>query len=70
MDRKLVNIFSQAFMECYDIESMFRFIWIMGTIANRPILIEQLWHNYNRLIEIINAEYDNIKVLFAIIINI
>ncbi|XP_047352693.1 dynein beta chain, ciliary-like [Vespa velutina] len=63
LDRKLVNIFSQAFMECYDIESMFRFIWIMGTIANRPILIEQLWHNYNRLIEIINTEYDNIKIV-------
>ncbi|XP_015187538.1 PREDICTED: dynein beta chain, ciliary-like [Polistes dominula] len=63
MDRKLVNIFNEAFMECYDVESMFRFIWIIGTIANRPILMEQLWHNYNRLVEIINDEYDNIKII-------
>ncbi|KAI4487640.1 hypothetical protein M0802_011953 [Mischocyttarus mexicanus] len=63
MDRKLVNIFNQAFMECHDIESIFRFIWIIGTIANRPILMEQLWHNYDRLIKIINDEYDNFKVI-------
>ncbi|KAK2582958.1 hypothetical protein KPH14_009015 [Odynerus spinipes] len=63
MDRKLANIFNQAFMECYDMESMFRFIWIIGTIANRPVLLEQLWHNYDRLIKIINTEYDEAKVI-------
>lgn len=34
----------------------------MGTIANRPLIMAQLWHNYETIIDRMNAHFDKIKV--------
>ncbi|XP_076548684.1 dynein beta chain, ciliary isoform X2 [Osmia lignaria lignaria] len=63
-DRRLASIFDQAFAECHDLESMFKFIWMIGSIANRPIIMAQLWHNYEDLIQRIDQQFSDIKIIF------
>lgn len=63
-DRRLASIFDQAFAECYNLESFFKFVWIMGVIANRPIIMAQLWHNYEEIIQRVDRHFSDIKVLF------
>ncbi|XP_018352750.1 PREDICTED: dynein heavy chain 9, axonemal-like [Trachymyrmex septentrionalis] len=63
-DRQLANIFDQAFSEGHNAEIMFKIIWILGSIANRPIIMAQLWHNYERLLNKIHDHFDDIKVIF------
>ncbi|XP_018058898.1 PREDICTED: dynein heavy chain 9, axonemal [Atta colombica] len=63
-DRQLANIFDQAFSECHNTEIMFKIIWILGSMANRPIIMAQLWHNYERLLQRIHDHFDDIKVIF------
>lgn len=65
-DRQLANIFDQAFSECHNTEIMFKIIWILGSMANRPIIMAQLWHNYERLLQRIHDHFDDIKVLYNI----
>ncbi|RLU17527.1 hypothetical protein DMN91_009762 [Ooceraea biroi] len=63
-DRELANLFDQAFSECHNTEIMFKLIWIMGSMSNRPIIMAQLWHNYERLLERIHRHFDDIKIIF------
>ncbi|XP_077280935.1 dynein beta chain, ciliary-like isoform X2 [Temnothorax americanus] len=63
-DRELANIFDQVFSECHNTEIIFKAIWILGSMANRPIIMAQLWHNYERLLQIIHRHFDDIKVIF------
>ncbi|KAK1137302.1 hypothetical protein K0M31_001815 [Melipona bicolor] len=63
-DRRLASIFDQAFAECHNLESFFKFVWIMSVIANRPIIMAQLWHNYEEIIQRVDQHFSNIKILF------
>ncbi|EGI59469.1 Dynein beta chain, ciliary [Acromyrmex echinatior] len=63
-DRQLANIFDQAFSECHNTETMFKIIWILGSMVYRPIIMAQLWHNYERLLQRIHNHFDDVKVIF------
>ncbi|KAL0116299.1 hypothetical protein PUN28_011253 [Cardiocondyla obscurior] len=63
-DRVLANIFDQIFSESPNTETTFKIMWILGSMANRPIIMAQLWHNYERLLQKIHNDLDNIKVVF------
>ncbi|XP_076387377.1 dynein beta chain, ciliary-like [Megachile rotundata] len=63
-DRRLASLFDQAFADCHDLESSFKFIWMMGSIANRPIILSQLWHNYEDLMQRIDQHFSDTKVIF------
>ncbi|XP_046432396.1 dynein beta chain, ciliary-like [Neodiprion fabricii] len=63
-DRRLASVFDQAFLECHNVESMFKLVWIMGPVALRPIILSQLWPNYERLFSEIHVHMDTVKVLF------
>ncbi|XP_076235061.1 dynein beta chain, ciliary [Calliopsis andreniformis] len=63
-DRRLASIFDQVFAECHSLESIFKYIWIIGSIANRPVIMAQLWHNYEALVEYMNKYFDDIKMMF------
>ncbi|XP_017887523.2 dynein beta chain, ciliary-like [Ceratina calcarata] len=63
-DRRLASIFDQVFAECHNIEASFKFIWMIGVIGNRPIIMAQLWHNYKEVIDKTNVAFDNVKQLF------
>jgi len=66
-DRELATLFDQAFSECHNTEIMFKLTWVIGSMSNRPIIMAQLWHNYENLIEKIHMNFDNIKVRYAIL---
>lgn len=61
-DRRLASVFDQAFLECNDVESKFKLIWIMGAIALRPVILSQLWPYYERLISDMHFHMDTVKV--------
>ncbi|XP_050446950.1 dynein beta chain, ciliary-like [Cataglyphis hispanica] len=63
-DRQIANIFDQTFSECHNLETMFKVIWIIGSMANRPIIMTQLWHNYEKLLRRIHNLFDDIKIIF------
>ncbi|CAK9799022.1 Dynein beta chain, ciliary [Anthophora plagiata] len=63
-DRRLASIFAQVFAECHNLESIFKFIWMMGLIANRPVIMAQLWHCYENVIERAHRHFNNIKGIF------
>ncbi|XP_025160705.1 dynein beta chain, ciliary-like [Harpegnathos saltator] len=63
-DRELASIFDRAFSECHNTEIMFKLMWIIGSMGNRPIIVAQLWHNYEKLLQRIHDHFDNIKVIF------
>lgn len=68
-DRRLASVFDQAFLECHNVESMFKLIWIMGGIALRPVILTQLWPNYERLMSQIHEHMDIVKVSKKRIVN-
>lgn len=61
-DRRLASIFDKAFMECHNLEGMFKLIWILGPIASRPIIQTQLWPHYENLLSTIHSHFDYVKV--------
>lgn len=61
-DRRLASIFDQAFAECHNLESFFKFTWMIGYIANRPIIMTQLWHNYEEMIQKVDDYLSHVKV--------
>ncbi|XP_014471080.1 PREDICTED: dynein beta chain, ciliary-like [Dinoponera quadriceps] len=63
-DRELASIFDRAFSECHNTEIMFKLMWIIGSMGNRPIVMAQLWHNYEKLLQRIHERFDDIKVIF------
>ncbi|XP_076749597.1 dynein beta chain, ciliary-like [Xylocopa sonorina] len=63
-DRRLASIFDQAFAECHNLFAYFKFIWIISFISNRPIIMSQLWHNYEEVIERADRSFSNAKALF------
>lgn len=63
-DRRLGAIFSQAFDECYTLESIFKLIAIMGVLVDRPLIGKEVLHKYSRILELFNEELDSVKVTF------
>ncbi|KAK0087408.1 hypothetical protein PV325_001063 [Microctonus aethiopoides] len=63
-DRRLASIFDKAFMECHNLEGMFKLIWILGPIASRPIIQTQLWPHYENLLSTIHSHFDDVKQIF------
>ncbi|XP_031848127.1 dynein beta chain, ciliary [Nomia melanderi] len=63
-DRRLASIFEQAFAECHNLESAFKIIWMLGSIANRPVIMSQLWDNYENVVERMDRHFSNVKILF------
>ncbi|KAG7187946.1 hypothetical protein KM043_013908 [Ampulex compressa] len=62
-DRRLASVLDQALVECHNTEATYKLIWIIGSLANRPIVMAQLWHNYERLLRRIHKHFHNIKMI-------
>lgn len=63
-DRRLAAIFEQAFDECYNLESMFKLLNIMGTLIEHPIIQNGVAEKLDRIIDMFEAEIDMVKVIF------
>lgn len=64
LDRRLAAIFEQAFDECYNLESTFKLLNIIGTLIERPIIQEGVAEKLNKIIVMFEEEIDTVKILF------
>lgn len=64
LDRRLAAIFEQAFDECYNLESMFKLLNIIGTLLERPLIQEGVGQKVDRIIVMFEEEVDTVKTLF------
>ncbi|RZC39341.1 MT, DHC N2, AAA 7, DHC N1 and/or AAA 9 domain containing protein [Asbolus verrucosus] len=63
-DKRLAAIFCQAFDDCYNLESIFKLLAIVGNLLERTVIRNELTPKYVRIIEIFNEELDTVKVIF------
>ncbi|XP_046391607.1 dynein beta chain, ciliary-like [Ischnura elegans] len=63
-DRRLASIFSQAYDDCHNLESIFKLIYIAGSLADRPIIYQEVTPKHSRLIKLLNEEVDVVKEIF------
>ncbi|KAJ8945230.1 hypothetical protein NQ318_011210 [Aromia moschata] len=63
-DRRLAAIFTQAFDECYNLESLFKFLNIVGSLVNRPIIHAELTVKYHTIIDMLNYDVDVVKSIY------
>lgn len=64
LDRRLAAIFEQAFDECYNLESTFKLLNIIGTLIERPIIQGGVVEKLEKIIYMFEAEVDTVKILF------
>ncbi|CAH1960839.1 unnamed protein product [Acanthoscelides obtectus] len=64
LDRRLAAIFSQAFDDCYNLESVFKLINVIGNLINRPPINKEITVKFPVIIEFFNDELDTVKKLY------
>lgn len=63
-DKRLATIFSQAFDDCYNLESSLKFISIIGNLLERPVIRAEITPKYSKILDIFNNELDTVKVIY------
>ncbi|XP_018562388.1 dynein beta chain, ciliary-like [Anoplophora glabripennis] len=63
-DRRLAAVFAQAYDDCYNLESIFKFINVLGTLINRPAISNEVTIKYHQIIDNFNSELDIVKELY------
>ncbi|XP_039284796.1 dynein beta chain, ciliary [Nilaparvata lugens] len=64
LDRRMAAIASLAFDECHNLEQIFKMLYVMGSILERPIISVEVSPKYPRIIRLLNEEVDSVKNLF------
>ncbi|KAF2900340.1 hypothetical protein ILUMI_05842 [Ignelater luminosus] len=64
LDQRLAAIFEQVFDDCYNLESIFKFINITGSILERPIIKAVMNPKYEKIITLFNEELDTVKLTY------
>lgn len=64
LDRRLAAIFEQAFDECYNLEAVFKFLNVMGTLYERPIIHAQVSKKIDIIKEMFDGELNVIKIIY------
>lgn len=63
-DRRLAAIFSQAFDDCYNLETMFKYLNVVGSMFSRPYISQLVTEKYPVITEMLNDELDIVKELY------
>lgn len=63
-DRRLAAIFAQAYEDCYNLESIFKFINVLGPLINRKAINDEVTVKYHKIIDQFNFELDTVKELY------
>ncbi|XP_072155544.1 dynein beta chain, ciliary isoform X1 [Bemisia tabaci] len=58
LDRRLASILCQAFDDCFNLESVFKLIEIVGSVLERPLIKEEFKSKYQIIVDMLNAELD------------
>nr|CAH7754609.1 unnamed protein product [Callosobruchus chinensis] len=64
LDRRLAAIFAQAFDDCYNLESIFKLINVIGNLINRPAINSEVTVKFPIIIDFFNNELDTVKKLY------
>lgn len=64
LDQRLAAIFEQVFDDCHNMESVFKFINIAGTLIERPAIDAVLSLKYGKIITLFNQELDTVKKIY------
>nr|CAI5828900.1 unnamed protein product [Callosobruchus analis] len=64
LDRRLAAIFAQAFDDCYNLESIFKMINVIGNLIHRPAINSEVTVKFPVIIEFFNHELDTVKKLY------
>ncbi|CAH0551274.1 unnamed protein product [Brassicogethes aeneus] len=63
-DNRLCAIFVAAFKDCYNLDQVFRLLVVLGTLAERPLIVAQLGQQYIGILELFNNELNNVKKIY------
>uniref|UniRef100_G3TNR2 Dynein axonemal heavy chain 17 n=1 Tax=Loxodonta africana TaxID=9785 RepID=G3TNR2_LOXAF len=64
LDRRLATIFCQGFDDCPSIESCTKLLHMCGGLLERPLILAEVVPRYSVMLELFDAELDNIKILY------
>lgn len=64
LDRRLAAIFSQAFDDCYNLESIFKLVNVIGKLIERTLIRDEVTVKYPIILELLDKELDTVKLLF------
>lgn len=64
LDRRLAAVFAQAFDDCYNLESCYKLIHVIGILIERPLIAAEVLPKYPIIIDMLNEQLDTVKVLF------
>ncbi|XP_030760043.1 dynein beta chain, ciliary-like isoform X2 [Sitophilus oryzae] len=63
-DKRLAAVFTQAFDDCYNLESMFKYLNVAGNLFSRSYISDQVTAKYTVLTDMFNEELDTVKELY------
>nr|XP_051697525.1 dynein axonemal heavy chain 17 [Oryctolagus cuniculus] len=64
LDRRLATIFCQALDDCSCIETSAKLLYMFGGLLERPLILAQVVPRYSAMLELLDAELDNAKLLY------
>ncbi|XP_052121253.1 dynein beta chain, ciliary-like isoform X2 [Frankliniella occidentalis] len=64
LDRRLAAILCQGFDECYNLEAVFKLIYIAGSVLDRPLIKEEFTAKYKDIIVMLRREVDDIQRIY------
>ncbi|KAG8222097.1 hypothetical protein J437_LFUL000860, partial [Ladona fulva] len=56
LDHRLAAVLCQAFDDCYNLESVFKLISIVGTVLDRPLIKDEFTSKYTAILEMLDEE--------------
>lgn len=64
LDRRLAAIFAQAFDDCFNLESIYKLVNVIGKLIERPLIDAEVTCKYYIILDMFNKELDDVKILF------
>lgn len=65
LDMKLAAILCQAFDDCYNLESVFKLISIVGSVLDRPKIKEEFTNKYSDILNMLDEEIGECEQIYA-----
>ncbi|XP_071447818.1 dynein beta chain, ciliary [Hetaerina americana] len=56
LDHRLAAVLCQAFDDCYNLESIYKLISIVGTVLDRPLIKDEFTSKYTAILEMLDEE--------------
>lgn len=64
LDRRLAAIFSQAYDDCFNLDSIFKLLNVIGKLIERPLINAEITCKFPLILDMFNDELNTVKILF------